>query len=115
MLQGLATLALLLFLKGETLSLLVKPAGVISLPRNAFSTVQFKYPSCHIVKEVTVVGYGYYRALVLLQMGFEPLDTLGVEMVGRLVEKQYVRLAQKKAAESHTPAFASGKSAYLSL
>ena len=69
MLKGLAPAAFLFLLEGETLRLLVQPGAVVSLPRNAFSTVQLKNPSGHIVEEVTVMGYGDDRALVLPQVG----------------------------------------------
>ena len=55
------------------------------------------------------MGYGYDRTLILLQMLFEPVDRLRVEMVRRLIEQQHVRLLQKQAAQRDTAAFASRK------
>ena len=52
-------------------------------------------------------------AFILLQMLFEPVDGFGVEMVGRLVEEQHVRLLQKQTAERHTTAFTTRKGIYL--
>ena len=46
------------------------------------------------------------RSLVLLQVLFEPVDALGVEVVRRLVEQQYVRLLQQQPAQRHAAAFA---------
>ena len=58
------------------------------------------------------MGYGDYSALVLLQMLFEPVYALGVEVVGRFVQKQYVGLLQQQAAESHTATLAPGQGGY---
>ncbi|MPM36470.1 hypothetical protein SDC9_83067 [bioreactor metagenome] len=40
-----------------------------------------------MVEEVTVVRDTDHRSLVLLQMLLQPVDRLGIEVVGRLVEK----------------------------
>ena len=56
------------------------------------------------------MGDGDDRTLILAQMLLQPLDTLGVQMVGRLVEQEYVRLAQQKAAQSHATTLASAES-----
>ena len=42
-------------------------------------------------------------------MGLEPLDTLGVEVVGRLVEEEDIRLAEQEAAECHAPSLATAE------
>ena len=46
------------------------------------------------------------RARILAQMAFEPVDRLGVEMVGRLVEQQEVRLLEEQPAERDAAALA---------
>ena len=61
------------------------------------------------------MGDGDDGALVLAQMLLQPLDTLGVQMVGGLVEQQHVRLAQQQAAQSHAAALASAESGNLSF
>ena len=45
------------------------------------------------------MGHGDHRALVVLERPLEPGDRLGVEVVGRLVEEQQVRLGQEQPAE----------------
>ena len=60
-----------------------------------------------MVEDVTVVGDGNHCAFVLLQMAFEPLNRLRVEVVGGLVEEQNVGLLQEQTAEGHAAAFAS--------
>src|SRR5690606_32892438 len=65
-----------------------------------------------MVEEVTVVRNTDYRSLVLLQVLLQPVDRLGIEVVGRLVEQQHVRLLQQKAAECHTAAFSTREFPY---
>ena len=108
-LQGLGALALLLFLDGQAGSLLLQPARVVAFPGNAFSPVELQDPSSHIVEEISVVGHGDDGTLVLAQMRLEPLYAFGIQMVGRLVEQQHVRLLQKQAAQRHPAPFASRK------
>ena len=77
------------------------------MPWNSLAAVEFKNPLAHVVQEVSVVGYGYHRALVLLQVLFQPIDRLGIQVVGRLVEQQYIRLLDKQTAKCYTTAFTS--------
>ena len=108
-LQGLAALALGLLFLGKSLGLLFQPGGVVALPGNALAAVQFQDPAGYVVQEVTVVGDGNDRTLVLLQMGLQPLDGFGVQVVGGLVQKQHVRLLQQQAAQGHAAALTTGK------
>ena len=79
------------------------------MPWYALATVEFENPLAHIVEEVAVVCHGNHSAFILLQMLFQPVDAFGVEVVGRLVEKQHVGLLKQQAAECHAAAFASGE------
>jgi len=63
---------------------------VVALPRNTLAAVELEYPLCHIVEEVAVVGHGNDRSLILLQVLFQPVYRLGIQVVGRLVEQQHV-------------------------
>ena len=58
--QGLQTFDFAFFFVGQTLLLLFQPGGVVALPGDAATAIQFKNPASHVVKEVTVVGYGNY-------------------------------------------------------
>ena len=55
------------------------------------------------------MGHGNDRTLILLQMGLKPLDTLGIEVVGRLVEQKHIRLLEKKTAQCHATPFATAQ------
>ena len=51
-----------------------------------FAPIEFENPPGHVVEEITVVGNGNNRTGILLQMLFQPIDRLGIEVVGRFVE-----------------------------
>ncbi len=61
------------------------------------------------------MGDGDHRALVVPQMAFQPGHGLGVQMVGRLVEQQDVRLLQQQTAQGHPPPLAAGEDRDLGL
>ena len=107
--QGLAPLALLLLFHGKAFGLLVQPGGIIPLPGNALAAVQFQDPAGHVVQEVTVMRNGNHRTLILLQMGFQPLDGFGIQVVGGLVQQEDIGLTQQQAAEGHPAPFTARK------
>ena len=110
--QRLAAFAGSLFFLLHALGLLFEPAGVVAFPGNTFATIEFKYPACHMVKEVPVVSYSNYRTFVLLQVLLQPVDGFGIKVVGRLIEEQYVGLLKQQTTERHTTAFTTGKMFY---
>ena len=55
------------------------------------------------------MGDGQDRALVRGQVLLEPLHALGVEVVGRLVEQQQVRLGQQQLAQRHPAPLTAGE------
>ena len=107
--ERLATLRGLFLFLSQALRLLFEPRGVVALPGDALATIELEDPLGDIVEEVAVVGDGDDGALVLLEMLFEPVDTLGVEVVGGLVEQQHVGLLQQQAAQGHTTALTARK------
>ena len=48
------------------------------------------------------MGYSNDSALILLKVLLEPINTLGIKMVGRFVEQEHIGFLKKQAAESHT-------------
>ena len=111
-LQCLAALAGGFLFHFHALGLLFQPAGIVTFPGDTFATVEFKNPACHMVEEVTVVGYGNHRTLVLLQMLFQPIDGFSVKVVGRFVQQQHIGLLQQQAAKCHTATLTSRKMVY---
>lgn len=66
-----------------------------------------------MVEEITVMGDSYDRAGILLEVLFEPVDTLGIEVVGRLVKKQHIGLLEQQTAQSHTATLAARQCRHL--
>ena len=100
-LQRFLALALGLFFHCQALGLLFQPTAVVALPGDALAAVQLQNPASHVVKEISVVGYGNDRALILLQVLFQPVDGFGIEVVGGLVEQEHVGFLQQQAAQGH--------------
>ena len=46
------------------------------------------------------MGDGDHRTLILLQVLLQPVDALGIQVVGRLIEQEHVWLLQKQTEES---------------
>ena len=101
-----AFLALLLL---EPLGLLLEVGRVIALVREVFPAIDFEDPADHIVEEVAVVGDHQHRARIFLEMAFQPLDALGVEVVGRLVEQQDRRLLEQQAGQRDAALLTAGQ------
>ena len=64
----------------------------------------------HRVEETPVVADEKQRATARLEVVFQPLDGLDVQVVGRLVEQEHVRLAEQDLREldAHIPALGEG-------
>ena len=99
-------LALLLL---EPLGLLLEVGRVIALVREVFPAIELEDPAHHIVEEVAVVGDHQHRAGIFLEMAFQPLDALGVEVVGRLVEQQDRRLLDQQPGQRDAALLAARK------
>ena len=67
--------------------LLLEPARIVAFPRDAFASVEFQNPSCHIVEEVAVMRDADHSSFILLQVLLQPVDGLCIEVVRRLVEQ----------------------------
>ena len=88
----------LLLLARHPFQLLLEPAGVVAGERDAPPPVELEDPLRDVVQEVAVVRDGDDGAGVFLEEALEPLDRLGVEVVGRLVEEQQVGVLQQQPA-----------------
>src|SRR5262249_3411364 len=99
----------LLLLDGEALLLRLEPRGVVALERDRGAAVELEDPLGDVVEEVAVVRDGDDAARILREVLLEPRDALGVEMVGRLVEQQEVRLLEQDLAERDAAALAAGE------
>ena len=55
------------------------------------------------------MGDGHHGPGVLVEEVLEPLDRFGVEVVGRLVEQQEVRVLEEEARERDAASLAAGR------
>lgn len=93
----------------QALVLLHQPIGVVALPRNAAAAIQFQDPLGGVVQEVAIMGDRHDGAGVARQELFQPLDGLGVQMVGRFVEQQHVWFFQQQAAQRYATTLTTGE------
>src|SRR5690606_33601732 len=66
-------------------------------------------PLGDVVEEVAVVRNRDDRPLELREILLEPRDRLGVQVVGRLVEQQHVRLLEENATKRDPASLTAGK------
>ena len=108
-LERLLSLRLLLLFQRQPTLLLLQPGRVVPLVRNAAAAVEFQNPTRHVVEEVPVVRHRDDRPLEVPQEMLQPIHRFRVEMVGRLIEQQHVRILQQQLAERHPPLFTPGE------
>ena len=65
------------------------------------------------VQKISIVRYGYNRPLVASEERLKPRQHLEIEMIGRLVEHQYIRLPQHHARKRQTCPLSTREHAYL--
>ena len=90
--------------------LLLEPRRVVALPRDAFAAIELEDPLRDVVQEVAIVRDRDDGARDT------PADAaratrrdLGIEMVGRLVEQQHVRLLEQQPAQRDAALLAAGE------
>ena len=106
---------LALLLERQPGLLLLQPAGVVALVRDALAAVELEDPARHVVEEVAVVGDRDDGAAIVGEEPLEPGHRLGVEVVRRLVEQQQVGRLQQQPAERDATALAARERADLGL
>ncbi|KAF1858260.1 hypothetical protein Lal_00014761 [Lupinus albus] len=94
---------------------LLQPGRVIALPGDAVAAVQFQDPFGGVVEEVAVVGNADDGAREAQQELLQPFDGFGVQVVGRFVQQQHVRLTQQQLAQRHAALLAAGQHADLGV
>ena len=107
--EGAAAGRLALLLVREPHLLLLEPAGVVALVRDALAAVELEDPAGDVVEEVAIVGDGDDGALVVGEEALEPGHRLGVEVVRRLVEEQQVGRGEQQPAQRHAAPLAAGE------
>ena len=82
----------------HSLELLLQPARVVAGEWDPAAAIQLQDPLGHLVEEIAVVCDRHDRALVLAEEALQPFDRFGVEVVGRLVQQEQVRMGKQQPA-----------------
>ncbi|MNX62780.1 hypothetical protein D3C86_937570 [compost metagenome] len=104
LLDGLATGRFRAGFLSQTGVLLLQPGGVVAFPGDTLAAVQLQDPARHVVEEVAIVGDGDDCALVVVQEALQPGHGFRIQVVGRLVQQQHVRLFQQQTAQGYPAA-----------
>ena len=67
--------------------------GIIAGISHRCFIFDFVYHIHHPVQKHPVMGYDDHRPVIILQIPFQPADGRHIQVVGRLVQKQDIRLA----------------------
>src|SRR4029453_6633831 len=103
-LQDLRPLGILATLDLKPSFLGVEGSGVVALVRMGPPAVQLEDPLGHVVQEVAIMRYGQNRPWVSLEVRFQPLHPLRVQMVRRLIQQQQIGLLEQQLAERDSTA-----------
>ena len=83
--------------------------AVIAGVKLRFAVFDLNDPVHGAVQKVAVMGDGHHGAPEFLDIGLQPLRSVKVQMVGRLIQQQNVRILQNQAAQVHPGLFSAGK------
>ena len=86
---------------------------VVAIITVQFMMLHFKNSIHNLIEEVTVMGYNQDSSLVAGQVLFQPLQCADVQMVGRFVQHEDVRLFQQQGCQCQSGPFSSGKGVNL--
>ena len=102
-------------LAAQALQLLLQPARVVALERDAPTAIQLQDPLGHVVEEVAVVGDGHDGARVLLEEPLQPEHRFRVEVVGRLVEQEQVGVTEQQPTQRDAALLAAREGADIGI
>jgi hypothetical protein len=94
---------------GEPGSFLVDERRVTARPRRQPAAIELDDPGRQAIEKRAVVRHEDHGAGIVGDLGFQPLDRLDIEVVGRLVEEQQRRLRDQHARQQHAAAPAAGQ------
>ena len=93
----------------EAVGLLFEEAGIAALVGIQAATIELEDARRHAIQEIAVVRNEQQRAAMSEQPAFEPLDGACIEVVGGLIECQYIRAGQQSAPKRDAAALADRK------
>ena len=73
------------------------------------ATIQLDNARGHRIQEAAIVGNDNDAAAGIEQQGFQPGDSIEVQMVGGFVQQQQIRLVRQRTRQRHTFAHAAGE------
>ena len=85
----------------------VGEVGVAAGELHELSVFNLDHLGDHFIEKIAVVGDDQHSPAVVGEVCLEPFDTAHVQVVGRLVEKQEIRLGKKQLAKPHAGFLAS--------
>ena len=89
---------------GEPLLFPSDERRVIARPRGDAAAIDFDDPRREALQKRAIVRHEHHRARVVGQKPFQPRDGVEVQVVGRLVEQQQIRLRDERPREQHAAA-----------
>src|SRR4051794_16153045 len=102
---------LLLFLDALALGLSDQVVRVVPVVRNEAAAKEFDDAGGNAIEKVAVVRHDEAGARIRAQEILQPLDRLGIEVIGGLIENEEIGLRDERAAESHAALFAAAQRA----
>ncbi|MNQ09205.1 hypothetical protein D3C85_220170 [compost metagenome] len=82
--------------------------GVVAVPVDQAAAIQFEDARGEVLQEGTVVRDEQHGALEILQGFFKPGNRTDVQVVGRFVEQQQIRLGHQRLRQQHATTPAAG-------
>ena len=82
---------------------------IISWITGRCAILNFIYHIYNVIKKHTVMGNNNDRLRIISQIRLQPLDRCDIQVVGRLIQKQNVRLAQKQFDKCDLRLLSAGK------
>ena len=91
------------------------PEIVISCEQLDFPIVNISYLGADLIQEITVMGYHDNCVLKVNQKLLQPRNGIQVQVVGRLIQKQDVRVAEQGLGQQYLNLLGAQKGAHLSI
>ncbi len=89
--------------------------GVVAVVVASFAPIHFHDPPGHPIEHVAVVGHQHQGPLETAQIALQPLDAIGIEVVGGLIQQQHIRIGHQGGRQGHPLAVSPGEFAHLAL
>ena len=85
---------------------------VVAGEQAQLAVIQVGHVSADRVQEVTVVGNDDHGAGTRLEYVFQPADGVDIQVVGRFVQQQHIRIGEQRLGQQHTQLPAGGDFAH---